>query len=174
MKRLRDICSARGARQNIAKILRKQIKFSYFVFPSLILKGRSDAEWHMWPANINIPTYWIFNIGGLLKLLIMLEYHLGFQEENSVGPEESSFVKDSIEAKVIRERDHTENETKEQENTWKEAMWRRKWLRWRRGSRLFFAVSKPGSAETLDCSATRCLSAFCNLTTICNLLFVIL
>ena len=47
----------------------------------------------------------------------MLEYHLGSQEENSVGPEESSFVKDSIESKVIRERDHTENETKEQENT---------------------------------------------------------
>ena len=66
-------------------------------------------------------------MGGLLNSLFVIEYHLGSEKENSVGPEESSFAKDSIESKVIRDRDNTENETKEQENTWKYNNFTHKW-----------------------------------------------
>ena len=55
----------------------------------------------------------------------MIVYHhqhtnLGAEEEDTVGPEEPSFVEENVETEVSGERDQAEDEGDQEEDTWKD------------------------------------------------------
>ena len=54
----------------------------------------------------------------VLKLLAVELLHLGSQQDDSVSPEEASFVEEEVEAELRGQGDQTEDEGEQEENTW--------------------------------------------------------
>ena len=64
-----------------------------------------------------MATYLRGQISFLVNIIIIIN-HLGAEEENYVGPEESSEVEDEVEADVNGKGDQAEDEGNEEEDTW--------------------------------------------------------
>ena len=48
----------------------------------------------------------------------VINTNLGSEEDDAVGPEEASFVEENVETEVSGERDETEDEGDQEEDTW--------------------------------------------------------
>ena len=64
-----------------------------------------------------MATYLRGQISFLVDIIIIIN-HLGAEEENTVGPEESIKVEDQVEAEVNGKGDQAEDEGNEEEDTW--------------------------------------------------------
>ena len=64
-----------------------------------------------------MATYLRGQISFLINIIIIIN-HLGAEEENTVGPEESIKVEDQVEAEVNGKGDQAEDEGNEEEDTW--------------------------------------------------------
>ena len=64
-----------------------------------------------------MATYLRGQISFLVDIIIIIN-HLGAEEENTVGPEESSEVEDEVETDVNGKGDQAEDEGNEEEDTW--------------------------------------------------------
>ena len=82
-------------------------------FEGKVFSGPPDMASEYQHTNI-LQYYVILHIFDVLQLL----QHLGSQEDDSVSPEEASFVEEEVKAELRGEGDQTEDEGEQEENTW--------------------------------------------------------